>query len=137
MRSSFLTFLLALFMSAISVQSFAATSTTSLSGNSGGSNFIASQRRSQHPAMGPVKRASSGAASLNMAGVAKFGVFSPAVYGSKIVLGEKKLKSVRGKAISLHSQAIGDFCGWVGATHLRVSIIKLAKENGNYLGFLV
>jgi len=68
---------------------------------------------------------------------AKFGIFSPAVYGAKIALGEKKLNGLRGKGISLHSQAIGDFCQWAGAYHLRTKLIKLAKTNGDTLGFLV
>ena len=69
--------------------------------------------------------------------VAKFGVFSPAVYGAKAVLGTDKLNKVRGKAISLHSQAIGEFCQWAGAGHMRTRIIKKAKTNGDILGFLV
>ena len=68
---------------------------------------------------------------------AKFGIFSPAVYAAKVVLGEKDLNSLRGKGISLHSQAIGDFCSWAGAYHLRTKLIKLAKTNGDTLGFLV
>jgi hypothetical protein len=68
---------------------------------------------------------------------AKFGIFSPAVYVAKIGLGEAKLNKIRGKAISLHSQVIGDFTQWVGAYHLRTKLIKLAKTNGDTLGFLV
>eukprot|EP00591_Stephanopyxis_turris_P002747 CAMPEP_0195522198 /NCGR_PEP_ID=MMETSP0794_2-20130614/20098_1 /TAXON_ID=515487 /ORGANISM="Stephanopyxis turris, Strain CCMP 815" /LENGTH=72 /DNA_ID=CAMNT_0040651891 /DNA_START=207 /DNA_END=425 /DNA_ORIENTATION=+ len=68
---------------------------------------------------------------------AKFGIFSPAVYGAKIVLGQKKLNQIRGKGISLHSQAIGEFCTWAGAYHLRTRLIKKAKTNGDILGFLV
>lgn len=68
---------------------------------------------------------------------AKFGVFSPAVYGAKLVLGENKLKNIRGKAISLHSGYIGDFCKWLGSYHLRTLLIKKAKTNGDILGFLV
>ena len=68
---------------------------------------------------------------------AKFGVFSPAVYIAKFALGQAKLNKIRGKGISLHSQAIGDFCQWVGAYHLRTKLIKLAKTNGDTLGFLV
>jgi len=74
---------------------------------------------------------------MEMAKIAKFGVFSPAVYAFKITIGEKSLFKVRGKAISLHSGYIGDFCQWSGASHLRTKLIKLAKENGNTLGFLV
>lgn len=69
--------------------------------------------------------------------MAKFGIFSPAVYAAKAVLGTAELNKIRGKAISLHSQAIGDFCTWAGAYHLRTRIIKKAKTNGDILGFLV
>ncbi|GMI30959.1 hypothetical protein TeGR_g4496 [Tetraparma gracilis] len=68
---------------------------------------------------------------------ATFGVSSPFVYAAKLGLGEKKLQNLRGKAISLHSQAIGEFCMWSGSYHMRTRIIKKAKENGNWLGFLV
>merc|ERR1712176_1550146 len=80
----------------------------------------------------------TGVSSLHMGGKkAKFGVFSPAVYGAKIVLGTDKLNKIRGKGISLHSQTIGQFCTWVGAGHLRTKLIKKAKVNGDTLGFLV
>ena len=69
--------------------------------------------------------------------MAKFGVFSPAVYAAKLVLGGDKLNKIRGKGISLHSQTIGDFCEWAGAYHLRTKLIKKAKTNGDTLGFLV
>lgn len=72
-----------------------------------------------------------------MGSQAKFGIFSPAVYGAKIALGNDKLNKIRGKAISLHSQYIGDFCMWAGAYHLRGRLIKKAKVNGDILGFLV
>ncbi len=75
--------------------------------------------------------------SLSMGSSAKFGIFSPAVYVAKIVLGQDKLNKIRGKAISLHSEAIGDFCLWAGAYHLRTKLIKKAKTNGDTLGFLV
>lgn len=69
--------------------------------------------------------------------MSKFGIFSPAVYAAKLALGEKKLNQVRGKGISLHSKAIGEFCIWSGAYHLRTKLIKKAKTNGDILGFLV
>lgn len=72
-----------------------------------------------------------------MGKIAKFGIFSPAVVVAKAILGEKELNKVRGKAISLHSQAIGDFCKYVGAQgKMRPRIIKKAKTNGDDLGFL-
>ena len=98
-----------------------------------GSNFVISQRSR---AAQPVARQNKHA-NLQMGSQAKFGIFSPAVYGAKIVLGNEKLNKLRGKGISLHSQTIGDFCGWAGAYHLRTRLIKMAKTNGDILGFLV
>ena len=74
---------------------------------------------------------------MQMGKMAKFGIFSPAVYGAKIVIGQDKLNKLRGKGISLHSQAIGNFCTWSGAYHLRTRLVKKAKTNGDVLGFLV
>lgn len=100
--------------------------------NISGSNFVVSQRpRTANPI------ARSGKSSLQMGSQAKFGVFSPAVYGAKAVLGNDKLNKIRGQAISLHSQYIGEFCQWSGAYHLRTRLIKKAKTNGDTLGFLV
>jgi len=108
---------------------------------SGGSTFVVSQRATSHtPA--PTTRAGrhhtgSSSTSLYMGNMAKFGIFSPAVYGAKIVLGQERLNKIRGKAIALHSEKIGEFCTWVGAYHLRTKLIKKAKTNGDTLGFLV
>lgn len=98
----------------------------------GGSDFVASQRP-RVTIVRPQHRHNS----IQMGSQAKFGIFSPAVYVAKLALGEKKLNSIRGKAISLHSQAIGEFCEWAGAYHLRTRLIKKAKTNGDSLGFLV
>lgn len=101
-----------------------------------GSSFVVAQQR-QSTVAPPTRRAANGASSLQMGSMAKFGVFSPAVYAAKIVLGNDKLNKIRGKAISLHSQYIGDFCQWAGAYHMRTRLIKKAKTNGDTLGFLV
>lgn len=69
--------------------------------------------------------------------MSKFGIFSPAVYVAKAVLGEQKLNKLRGKAIALHSQAITEWCLQFGAYNLRLKLIKKAKKNGDELGFLV
>mmetsp|Transcript_16800 Transcript_16800/g.36434 ORF Transcript_16800/g.36434 Transcript_16800/m.36434 type:complete len:132 (-) Transcript_16800:270-665(-) len=118
-------------LAASSVQGFAPSS---LGGVSGGSNFVVSQR--PRASTRPVTRSNS-RTSLQMGSQAKFGVFSPAVYAAKITLGNDKLNKIRGKGISLHSQAIGEFCTWAGAYHLRTRLIKKAKTNGDILGFLV
>ena len=102
-----------------------------------GSSFTVAQR--QPVVVGQQQQQQPRRGDLSMMGgkMAKFGVFSPAVYGAKIALGEARLNKIRGKGISLHSQAIGDFCQWAGAYHLRTKLIKLAKTNGDTLGFLV
>lgn len=107
-----------------------------MGGISGGSSFVVSQRAS---AAGVASKspARTGVSSLQMGSQAKFGVFSPAVYVAKVALGTDRLNKVRGKAISLHSQYIGQFCEWAGAYHLRTKLIKKAKTNGDILGFLV
>mmetsp|Transcript_43845 Transcript_43845/g.92205 ORF Transcript_43845/g.92205 Transcript_43845/m.92205 type:complete len:131 (+) Transcript_43845:102-494(+) len=115
---------------ASSVQGFAPSH---LGGVSGGSNFVVSQK--PRTVRQPVARSSR--TTLQMGSQAKFGVFSPAVYAAKIALGNDKLNKFRGKAISLHSQYIGEFCTWAGAYHLRTRLIKKAKTNGDILGFLV
>jgi len=102
-----------------------------------GSNFVISQHRSAAPSPLAKAHGNNHRGQMRMGKMAKFGIFSPAVYGAKIVLGEDKLNKIRGKAISLHSQYIGDFCTWAGAYHLRTKLIKKAKTNGDTLGFLV
>ena len=125
------TLLFALALLASSASAFTATP----SSLSGGSSFVVSQPpQPQQPKDTPARSSRS---SLHMGSQAKFGVFSPAVYAGKLILGQDKLNKIRGKAISLHSQYIGDFCVWVGAYHLRTRLIKKAKTNGDTLGFLV
>ena len=82
--------------------------------------------------------------SLRMGNTAKFGIFSPAVFAAKLILGESKLNKVssilywlatdkfwlglalqiRGKVISLHSQAITQWCVQYGAYHLRTRLVS-------------
>jgi hypothetical protein len=65
------------------------------------------------------------------------GVFSPIVKLTAGLLGQKKFNTVRGKAISKHSQVINDFCKYLGAGQkLRQDIIRLAKTNGKKLGLI-
>ncbi|EEC49406.1 predicted protein [Phaeodactylum tricornutum CCAP 1055/1] len=107
-------------------------------GATGGSSFVLSRRTSIAVApQSSTTRAAAGVSNMRMGSQAKFGVFSPAVYAAKVVLGQDKLNKIRGKAISLHSQYIGEFCEWAGAYHLRTKLIKKAKVNGDTLGFLV
>ncbi len=90
------------------------------------------------PLHAPRRQRPRAAETVRMASMAKFGVFSPAVYAGRIILGDKRLEKVRGQGISLHSQAITEFCVFVGATpKMRGLLIKKAKTNGDTLGFLV
>jgi hypothetical protein len=98
-----------------------------------GSSFVIAQKFSTVPQQQSVVRRGD----MQMGKQAKFGIFSPAVYAAKLALGTEKLNKLRGKAISLHSQVIGDFTEWSGAYHLRTKLVKLAKTNGDTLGFLV
>lgn len=65
------------------------------------------------------------------------GVFAPFVVVSRNVIGKKTFNQLRGKAIALHSQVITEFCKSVGAdAKQKQGLIRLAKKNGEKLGFL-
>lgn len=64
-------------------------------------------------------------------------MFAPAVRLARMLLGAKKLNKIRGTAISVHSQVIGEFCKFIGANQkVRQGLIRVAKTNGHKLGFL-
>lgn len=76
-------------------------------------------------------------AATMMGNKASGGPFSPLVVVVRKVVGEKDFNQLRGKAISLHSQVIKDFCSQIGAEKRQVQgVIRLAKKNGEKLGFL-
>jgi hypothetical protein len=65
------------------------------------------------------------------------GPFAPAVTVVRNALGAKEFNKVRGQAISLHSQAIKAFCQQLGVDMKQVQgVVRLAKKNGEWLGFL-
>ncbi|KAL2463546.1 Protein PROTON GRADIENT REGULATION 5 [Forsythia ovata] len=65
------------------------------------------------------------------------GVFAPVVVVTRSVVGKKTFNQLRGKAIALHSQVINEFCKSIGAeSKQRQGLIRLAKKNGEKLGFL-
>lgn len=91
----------------------------------------------------PFLAASAGIASprqaprWTMGRVAKFGPFTPLVLLTRLVIGDRRLNKIRGKAIALHSQAITAFCTFAGTgPKMRQRLIRKAKENGDALGFL-
>ena len=70
-------------------------------------------------------------------GPAKDGPFTPAVRAARLILGDKNLMKLRGKAISYHSQFINGFCTDYGVPKkLNQGLIKKAKIVGSELGFL-
>ena len=89
------------------------------------------------PAPLAAQRLGARRATICMGNNAAFGVFSPAVYAGKLLLGGKELNKIRGKGISLHSQVITEWCLFSGAMPLKGKLIKKAKNNGDWLGFLV
>ncbi|KAJ6721699.1 PROTEIN PROTON GRADIENT REGULATION 5 CHLOROPLASTIC [Salix viminalis] len=65
------------------------------------------------------------------------GLFAPIVVITRQVVGKKRFNQLRGKAIALHSQVITEFCKSIGAdAKQRQGLIRLAKKNGERLGFL-
>jgi hypothetical protein len=98
----------------------------------GGAAFVVP---AAHAAAPTLNRAASSA--VSMGNNAPDGPFTPAVRLGKVVLGEKLLNKVRGKAISYHSQFITEFCQDFGvSTKMRGGLIKKAKKTGGLLGFL-
>ncbi|KAF5752413.1 hypothetical protein HS088_TW01G00322 [Tripterygium wilfordii] len=65
------------------------------------------------------------------------GLFAPIVVVTRDIVGKKRFNQLRGKAIALHSQVITEFCKSIGAdAKQRQGLIRLAKKNGERLGFL-
>ncbi|KAG9136094.1 hypothetical protein Leryth_003725 [Lithospermum erythrorhizon] len=65
------------------------------------------------------------------------GLFAPIVVVTRDIIGKKRFNQLRGKAIALHSQVITEFCKSIGAdAKQRQGLIRLAKKNGERLGFL-
>ncbi|GAU25291.1 hypothetical protein TSUD_18040 [Trifolium subterraneum] len=65
------------------------------------------------------------------------GIFAPLVVVTRNIVGKKRFNQLRGKAIALHSQVITEFCKSIGAdAKQRQGLIRLAKKNGEWLGFL-
>lgn len=65
-------------------------------------------------------------------------MFAPLVILIRKWIGDPDFVKLRGKAIALHSQVITHFCKQLGiSTKERQSLIRLARDNGKRLGFLV
>ena len=100
-----------------------------------GSNSFSTVLATQHQRKPAGKR--NALKIVSMGNVNEGGVFAPLVVAIRPIIGVKRFNQLRGKAISLHSQVIGDFCSEFGATtKQRQKLIKTAKANGGRLGFL-
>lgn len=91
------------------------------------------------PARPTLRQPSAGAARLVTvaANNATTGPFAPLVRVTRDIVGQKDFNKFRGKAISTHSQVIKEFCGGIGAGPKQAqAVIRLAKKNGEWLGFL-
>ncbi|TVP64506.1 MAG: electron transporter [Leptolyngbya sp. LCM1.Bin17] len=65
-------------------------------------------------------------------------MFAPLVVLVRNVMGTPKFNKLRGQAIALHSKTITRFCNQFGITSKeRQSLIRLARDNGKRLGFLI
>eukprot|EP00245_Coleochaete_scutata_P003713 TRINITY_DN1555_c0_g1_i1.p1 TRINITY_DN1555_c0_g1~~TRINITY_DN1555_c0_g1_i1.p1 ORF type:complete len:152 (-),score=19.39 TRINITY_DN1555_c0_g1_i1:315-770(-) len=74
---------------------------------------------------------------VSMKNHATTGIFAPLVRVTRGIIGTKDFNQLRGKGIALHSQVITEFCKSIGAgTKQRQGLIRLAKKNGEKLGFL-
>lgn len=86
-----------------------------------------------------------------MGNKASTGPFAPIVVITRDIVGTKRFNQLRGKAIAIHSQGrflcfaekarsflvIKSFCEVVGADKKQAQgVIRLAKKNGERLGFL-
>ncbi|WP_035992119.1 hypothetical protein [Leptolyngbya sp. KIOST-1] len=64
-------------------------------------------------------------------------MFAPIVLLIRNVLGTPKFNKLRGQAIALHSKTITNFCNRFGVSSKeRQALIRKAKANGQWLGFL-
>ena len=62
-----------------------------------------------HTGIAPTSRRAVMASNIRMGANAKAGIFSPAVYAAKSVLGKQELNELRAKVISAHSKVISRF----------------------------
>ena len=65
-------------------------------------------------------------------------LFAPIVKQARSMMGDKEFMKLRGQMIAKHTQTINAFCKRFGiATKQAQDLIRLAKKNGERLGFLV
>ncbi|KAL0028985.1 hypothetical protein WJX77_009736 [Trebouxia sp. C0004] len=85
----------------------------------------------------PVKQGSSCRQVTRMGNKSTTGIFVPLVKLVRAAVGKSQFNQLRGKGISLHSQVIKSFGKRIGADNKQVQgLVRLAKQNGEKLGFL-
>lgn len=85
----------------------------------------------------PTRRVTRGPVRVVAGNEYENGLFAPIVRVARDVVGVKRFNQIRGKAIALHSQVIGDFCEEFGCdSKVKQTLIRTAKKNGGLLGFL-
>jgi len=109
-------------------------------GSSASAAFNAGADRFMGSSIAAVSSAKSAGATRQvtlMANHATTGPFAGIVRITRTAMGKKEFNQFRGKGIALHSQVITEFCKTVGADpKQRQGLIRLAKKNGEKLGFL-
>lgn len=94
-------------------------------------------RSSSVSSSSPTRRATRGPVRVVAGNEYENGLFAPIVRVARDVIGVKRFNQIRGKAIALHSQVIGDFCEEFGCdSKVKQTLIRTAKKNGGLLGFL-
>ena len=64
-------------------------------------------------------------------------MFTPIVVLARQVIGKKRFMKLRGNLIAKHSKVITKFCNQIGIDRTgRQNMIRLARNNGERLGFL-
>ena len=64
-------------------------------------------------------------------------MFAPLVILLRSQVGKKKFNQMRGKVIAMHSKVITAVCNRLGVERTdRQNLIRLARDNGKWLGFL-
>lgn len=85
----------------------------------------------------PAKKGTSHKQVIRMGNKSTSGIFVPLVKLTRAVVGKQRFTQLRGKGISLHSQVIKSFGKRIGADGKQVQgLVRLAKQNGEKLGFL-
>lgn len=120
-----------------SARSLAISSRFQLSGTWETSNSSVASLKEAQPAVARASAAAPKRATVRLGNKATGGPFAPLVVVVRNAIGEKEFNKLRGQAISAHSQIIKEFGKTAGVDNKQVQgVVRLAKKNGEFLGFL-